>query len=128
VYLSCPLLRILDYITGFVVVSYSTSIPSRCTTLQKILPVVAALVTLLISGVVFLTYQGYQRKHSRGGNRMEWPKGMKRLHIHTSHKVTTTIDRDEAWEIDGPRPVAKQPPFVNFAPSSDDVHGQPVRF
>ena len=52
---------------------------------------------------------------------MEWPKGLKRLHLHTSHKVTTTYDRDEAWEIDGP--VTKPSSFVDvFAPSFDDVH------
>lgn len=55
---------------------------------------------------------------------MEWPKRLKRLHLHSSHKVTTTFDRDEAWEIDGP--VEKQPPFVHFAPSFGDVHGQQV--
>ena len=112
---------------GLVVVAYSTPIPTRWTTLQIILPVLAALLTLLISGVVLLTYQRYQRyqrKLSRGGTRMEWPKRLKRLHLHTSHKVTTTFDRDEAWEIDGP--VENQPPFVHFAPSFDDVHGQRV--
>ena len=59
---------------------------------------------------------------------MEWPRGLKRLHLHTSHnKVTTTVDTDEAWEIDGP--VAKQPPSVNFTPTFNDVRAKlvPVR-
>ena len=86
-----------------------------------ILPVIAALMTLLISGVVLLTYQRY---HSRCGNLMGWSKGLKRLHLHTSHKVVTTIDRDERWEIDDP--VTNLPSFVNFTLSSDDAHGRPV--
>lgn len=89
------------------------------TNLLMTLPVIAALVTLLIS-------LRYQRKVSRDRIRMEWPKG-KRLHLHT-HKFVTAIDGDEAWEIDGP--VANQPPFMNFAPSFDDFfHGQlvPIR-
>ena len=58
-------------------------------------------------------------------NRTERSKGLKSLHFHSSHKVVTTIDRDEAWEIDGP--VANQRPFINFALSSDDAHdSQPV--
>ena len=90
------------------------------------LPILTSLVTLLIMGVVLTIYQRYQRKLSRGSNnRIEWPKGLKHLHLHTSHKVTTTIDRDEAWEIDGP--VTKQPPFINITPSFDnDLHKKPV--
>ena len=92
---------------------------NKWTTLQKVLPIVAAFATLLFSGIVIMIYQRYQRKFSRGSNRMEWPKGLKRLHLHTSHKVTATIDRDETWEIDGP--VANHSSFVNFAPTPDDM-------
>ena len=54
---------------------------------------------------------------------------MKSLRYHTSQKFVTTIDRDEAWEIDGPNSAANHPSFVNFAPSSNDCHGHwvPVR-
>ena len=121
--------------TGLVVVASSSPIssPGGWTTLQKILPFIAVLLTLLISGVVLLVYQRYQRKRSQGGNPISFmglPKGLKRLHFHTSQKVVTTIDRDEAWEIDGPNSTANHhPSFVNFAPSSDDAHGHwvPVR-
>ena len=110
---------------GLVVVACTSS--RQWTTLQKMLPLVAVLATLLVSGAALLIYQQYHRKHSRGSsNLMEWPKGLKRLHLHTSHKVTTTFDRDEAWEIDGP--VVKQPPFVKFSPSSDDGHGKPKEY
>jgi hypothetical protein len=112
--------------TGLVIGAYSATVQSQWTTVQKTLPVVAVLVTLLVSGIVYQIYHRCQSKFSRGSNRVEWPKGLKRLHLHTSHKVTTTIDRDEAWEIDGPVTVPNQPPFVNFAPSFDDVHDQPV--
>ena len=90
---------------------------SRWSTLQVMLPVVASLATILILGVILLIYLRYRHKLSRRTSRMEWPKGLKRLHLHTSHKVVTTIDRDEAWEIDGP--------VANFNPSFDDVHNQP---
>ena len=98
--------------------------PGRWTALQMILPVIAALTTLLLSGIVLLFYQRCHSKLPRRSNLMDWPKGLKRLHLHTSHKVVTTIDRDEAWEIDGP--VANQPPFMDFALSSDDAHSRPV--
>jgi hypothetical protein len=44
---------------------------------------------------------------------MGWPR---RFHLHTSHKVTTTIDRNESWEIDGP--VLKRP--------SENLRVQPI--
>jgi hypothetical protein len=89
-------------------------------------PIIAAIVTLFISGVILLVYLRYQHKLPRGSNLKlkEWPKGLKRLHRHTSHKVVTTFDRDEAWEIDGP--VTDRRSFVNFAPSSDNARGQPL--
>ena len=37
---------------------------------------------------------------------MGCPTSLRQFRLHTSHKVTTTIDKDESWEIDGP---VKQP-------------------
>ena len=114
-----------ESLTTELVVAFPTSRP--WTTLQMILPIVAVLVTLLLSGVFLLTYLQYQRKLSRGSSRisrMEWPMGLKRLHLHTSSSHKTVTTRNEAWEIDGP--VAIQPPFADFDSSFDDFHGEPV--
>ena len=93
--------------TGLFIVAYSSN-SFRWTTPQIILIIVVVVMAFLISGIVFLIYQRHQRKFSRGRSRLEWPlKGLKRLHLHTSHRVTTTIDKDESWKIDGP--LAKQP-------------------
>lgn len=120
-YLSCPNSSESLTITGLVVVAFT----GQWSILQMILPIVLPIVAAVVTAIVLLTYQRYrQHKLPRGSGRsigsMGWPKGLKRLHFHTSHKVVTTIDRDEEWEIDGP-PRANQPRFINLAPSSDDA-------
>ena len=61
----------------------------------------------------------YRRKFLRGDRHERlWPKGFKRLRLR--HRVVTTIDRHDTWQIDGPESA-----FVNFAPSAekDISHG-----
>lgn len=94
--------------TGLFVVANSTSSKSiRWTTLQIILPIAAAVGTLLISGAVLLIYQRSQPKFSRQDS-MRWPNSLRTRVV--------AINKDESWEIDGP--ITKQP--------FQDVHGQPV--
>lgn len=89
----------LSYLTlVFFLVSHSTS--SRWTTLQIILPVVVAVViTPFFLGIVLFIHQR-MRKSSRGGNRMGWSKGLKRLQL-PFHKTTASLHRhDKDWVIE----------------------------
>lgn len=57
---------------------------------------------------------------------MEWPRGLRRLRLHTSHRVITRIDRQDTWEIDGPG--LKPPSFVKAPFKEENMsNGQLIR-
>ena len=69
-------------------------------------------------------------KSSRRRSPLEWPKGLKRLQLRPSHKVTASFDRTDDWEIDQDDDAFMKPPkLVKFAPSIKEsvFSGRPVR-
>ncbi|KAF8149401.1 hypothetical protein B0H34DRAFT_733603 [Crassisporium funariophilum] len=104
------------------------TVTAKWTTVQIVLPIVAAVLTSFLMTFVLLVYQ----RRSSKGNILDWPsRGLRHLRLGSATKVQT-VSKADTWVIDSREGYLGEPPvFMDPLPSPADTfrgHPQLVRF